>query len=159
MFNEVQGMEEINDIGPIKIKVMSHFRFSICDTTFFTEYTKDGVVNQVKIPQKLKFISYADSLNKPAAVGSLMISDYEKIGRSEQLHLAFLAIRAFQDKNNGALPELLNISHSDQVIEFAKRINASGKNDNCFSVENIEEDIIRKVSLYARAQVSPIASF
>ena len=158
VFKEVQGMSEINGLAPVAVKFLSPCSFSIGDTSAFSAYTREGIVEQVKVPTKFHFKSYEETLRNPAAVAPLAVSDFGKIGRPEQLHIAGEAIRVFQCENN-CLPELLNASHADRLVAIAQAINAAGKAEGGFSVDQVDEEVVRKVSLYARAQVSPIASF
>ena len=158
VFKEVQGMSEINGLGPVEIKFISPLSFSIGDTRGFSAYTCEGIVEQVKVPTIFHFKSYEETLFNPSAVAPLAVSDLHKFGRPEQLHLANLAIRAFESENN-CLPELLNTSHAERIVAIAQAINAAGKASRGFSVDSLDEDLVRKVSLYARAQVSPIATF
>ena len=158
IFKEVQGMTEINRLDPVQIKFISPFSFSVGDTSSFSPYTREGIVDQVKVPNKFKFRSYEETLKNPSAVEPLVVSDLGKFGRPEQLHIVSLAIRQFQAEN-GHLPEMLNSAHADRVLELAININAAAKDSNGLSVENIDDSVARNVALYARAQVSPIASF
>jgi ubiquitin-activating enzyme E1 len=158
VFKEVQGMSEINGQEPVPIKFVSPFSFSIGDTSNYSAYTREGIVEQVKVPTKFKFRSLEASLANPAAVDPLPVPDLGKFGRPEQLHFANVAIRQFEHKHK-ALPELLNEEHANEVVALAKELNTANKEANGFFVDAIDEDVIKKVSLYARAQVSPISSF
>ncbi len=123
----------------------------------------------------------AESLEK---TGEFAISDFAKIGRPEQSHLAFRALLAFQDKHNGQLPEVANEAHATEVLQLAKEINeqakakvsiltaivllfffAKGKQqqnanqsfeERIFEVDQVDEDVIKKVALFARGDISPM---
>lgn len=85
-FTEIQGMTELNGCKPVEIKVLGKngfvfsdfflggdtfdynkikccflcagpYTFSICDTTGFTDYVRGGIVAQVKMAKKIKFVS------------------------------------------------------------------------------------------------------
>ncbi|OMJ66711.1 hypothetical protein SteCoe_36353 [Stentor coeruleus] len=156
VFKEVEGMTEINNTTPKLVKFISPYSFSIGDTSNYKAYTRQGIVEQVKVPVKFRFRSLDDALQNPAANEPLIISDFGKIGRPEQLHFAQWAVREFK-KSYRFLPELMNQEHANEVVNIAKRLNDLGK--GVFSVEDIDEDVVRKVALYARAQISPISSF
>lgn len=156
VFKEVEGMTEINNSAPMLIKFVSPYSFSIGDTTNFTPYTRQGIVELVKVPLKFEFRSLDDALKNPAAKDPLIVSDLGKFGRPEQLHFAQWAVREFQ-KAYKILPELMNQDHANEVVNIAKRLNELGK--GIFDVEAIDENVVRKVALCARAQISPIASF
>ena len=57
-FREVQGMEELNALGPILIDVIDGFSFKLrLDTTGFQAYQRQGLVENVKVPKKIAFHS------------------------------------------------------------------------------------------------------
>ncbi len=56
-FTEVQGMTQLNNSAPRKIKVLSPYTFSIEDTTTYGQYKTGGYVQQVKQPVSLDFVS------------------------------------------------------------------------------------------------------
>jgi ubiquitin-activating enzyme E1 len=56
-FKEIQGMTELNDITPRKIKVFGPYSFSIGDTSSFGEYANGGLFTQVKVPKFIDFVS------------------------------------------------------------------------------------------------------
>ena len=159
VFKEVQGMSQINNLPPMEVKFISPFSFSIGDTSAFSDYTREGIVEQVKVPTTFNFRSFEETLANPATnEHPMVITDFGKFGRAEQLHLATWAVREFQ-KHHGHLPGLLSQEHAALVLEQAKSINAAQKAAGHFSVDEVDETVVRTVSLYARAQVSPIASF
>lgn len=159
VFREVQGMSEINNREPMEVKFVSPFSFSIGDTSAFSGYTREGIVEQVKVPKTFNFRSFEESLANPETnEHPFIITDYGKFGRAQQLHIATWAVREFQ-KRHGHLPELHNESHASEVLSLANEINASQQGKTHFNVEKIEESTVRNLSLYARAQLSPIASF
>ncbi len=50
-------MTELNGCAPRKIKVLGPYTFSIGDTSGMSDYTRGGIVTQVKMPQKVSFVS------------------------------------------------------------------------------------------------------
>jgi ubiquitin-activating enzyme E1 len=159
VFKEVQGMSEINNLQPMEVKFVSPFSFSIGDTSAFSDYTREGIVEQVKVPTNFNFRSLRESLVNPATnEHPLNITDFGKFGRAEQLHIVFWAVREFQRKH-GNLPALHNDQHAQEVFAIANEINARQKELGHFNVEAVEESVVRYVSRFARAQVSPVASF
>lgn len=98
-FSEVQGMSQLNGCAPIKIKVLGPFTFSIGDTSGFSDYIRGGIVTQVKMPKKLSFKSYEDSIASP----EFLITDFAKFDRPALLHIAFQALHLFV-KETGAKP-------------------------------------------------------
>lgn len=51
-------MVELNNCKPRKIKVLGPYTFSIGDTRNFSEYQREGIVTQVKMPTTLRFVSH-----------------------------------------------------------------------------------------------------
>ena len=50
-------MTELNGCAPRKIKVLGPYTFSIGDTSGMSDYVRGGIVTQVKMPQKVSFVS------------------------------------------------------------------------------------------------------
>ncbi|CAI9181591.1 unnamed protein product, partial [Rangifer tarandus platyrhynchus] len=90
-FTEVQGMNELNGICPLEIKVLGPYTFCICDTSNFSDYIHGGIVSQVKIAKKISFKSLLNSL----AESDFVITDFAKYSRSAQLHIGFQALHQF----------------------------------------------------------------
>ncbi|CAG9321373.1 unnamed protein product [Blepharisma stoltei] len=158
VFKEVQGMEELNNSPPRPIKVLGPYTFSIEDTTGYQAYQREGIVEQVKIPEKFHFKSWEESNLNPIVKDPLPVPDLGKFGRSEHLHIAFRALREFQ-RRHGSLPELHNQAHADEVVALAREINQAAKDQEKLFVDEVDAKVVEKVALYARAQISPIAAF
>lgn len=158
VFREVQGMTELNDTPPRPIKYIGPYSFSIEDTTGYSPYLREGIVEQVKVPSKFTFKSYDESCLNPVLEEPLMVPDLGKFGRPEQLHIAFRALREYQ-RRNGRLPYLNNTSQSEEVYHIAVEINSHAKTHNGLYVEEVERSVVEKVALYSRAQISPMAAF
>ena len=62
-------MEELNNTPPRPIKFVGPFAFSIEDTTGYSPYLREGIVEQVKVPETLNFKSWTDSLLTPVPEG------------------------------------------------------------------------------------------
>ena len=56
-FKDVEGMTELNDAPPMKVNVKGPFALEIVDTTVFSAYKKGGVMQEVKMPSTLNFVS------------------------------------------------------------------------------------------------------
>ena len=89
-------MTELNTLPPTQIEVIDGFSFKLkVDATGFNAYTRQGIVENVKVPKKVSFHSLKQSLHNPTAssqFGMLETPDLSKFGRPEQLHLAYSAI-------------------------------------------------------------------
>uniref|UniRef100_A0A7N6AUI7 E1 ubiquitin-activating enzyme n=1 Tax=Anabas testudineus TaxID=64144 RepID=A0A7N6AUI7_ANATE len=95
VFSEVQGMTELNSVGPVEIKAHGPYSFSIGDTSAFSEYERGGVVTEVKQPFVVKFKPLSDAL---LDLELLKMNDYGKVSRHHTLHLAFQALHNFVKK-------------------------------------------------------------
>jgi len=100
-FVEIEGMVGLNKLsGPVEItKVIGPFSFKIdLDTREMPAYTRQGLVENVKV---IKYVSYHDlakSYANPlasATYGMLETPDLRNWGRSDHLHIALRAIHDF----------------------------------------------------------------
>lgn len=67
-FKEVEGMTELNSLPPTKIEVIDGFSFKLfVDTTFFGAYTREGLVENVKVPKTMSYHSLKQSIHNPVA--------------------------------------------------------------------------------------------
>ncbi|WAR26531.1 UBA1-like protein [Mya arenaria] len=148
-FTEVQGMTELNDHEPFKIKVLGPYTFSIGDTKSFSKYTKGGIVTKVKMPKKMKFKSIKEAENAPEFV----MTDFAKFDRPGQLHIAFQALYEFE-KRKSALPCSRSKDDATAFLEIFKEVNAA----SAAKVEDIDEDLIREFAMGARGDLSPMAA-
>ena len=51
-------MIELNGCEPKKITILGPYTFSIGDTSSYSDYVRGGNVTQVKMPQKVSFVSW-----------------------------------------------------------------------------------------------------
>lgn len=123
-------MAEINDLPHIEIFDTKAYSFRLrLDTTNFGAYSRQGLVEDIKVPKAISFHSLAESRKNPAAsteYGMLepMDMNFFGMGRSEQLHLSIGAIHQF--KNTEGRYPADNEEDLAKVIAFAKAINAGG---------------------------------
>ncbi|XP_054272090.1 ubiquitin-like modifier-activating enzyme 1 [Macrosteles quadrilineatus] len=123
-FTEIQGMVELNNCEPKKIKVLGPYTFSIGDTTKFSDYVRGGIVTQVKMPKNVSFKCLSDSLKEP----EFLITDFGKFDHPAQLHLAFQALDAFE-KNKGRKPKPWSKEDAAEFVNLVSDINkAEGSN-------------------------------
>ena len=99
VFREVEGMTQLNEQKPIKITGTTTFTITLdLDSSSFSDYQRQGVVENQKVPKKVEFHSWAQSYKNPAGssqYGMLETPDLAKFGRSEQLHAALVGIHEF----------------------------------------------------------------
>ncbi|CAG0912219.1 unnamed protein product [Notodromas monacha] len=136
-FSEVRGMEELNGMDHIAVKVLGkentvHFSvnklnlqflrddspdsFSICDTSGFSPHLGGGIITQVKKPRTVDFLEYSEALSAPA----YFVTDFAKLDRSGQLHVAFVTLSAFRDANEGRLPAAWDERDAESFLSLAK---------------------------------------
>lgn len=160
-FSEVQGMHEINNAPPMEIKVTGKHTFTIGDTTAFSPYLREGIVTQVKTPTKIKFKSYRDACIDPIAEGEdmLVVADFAKFSRPEQLHYAIQALFEYQEKH-GELPEIDNASAIDECEKIANELHEKSKNlQHAAVVNDIDKKIVSYVTKFSKCHISPMAAF
>jgi len=93
-------MTEINNREPIEIvNVKGPFSFQIkLDTREFGAYTRQGIVENQKVPKPASFHSLEQSYVNPvasSACGMLETPDLRNWGRSDQIYVAVRAVHAF----------------------------------------------------------------
>jgi ubiquitin-activating enzyme E1 len=147
VFEGVEGMDELNKIGPIPIKSTGKHTFAICDTTTFKPYAGSGYVKQVKQPKKFQYESLATQLEKPI----ILDYDYAKLGRPQQLHAFLRALSEFRTKHNNQLPRPYNDQDAQEVVELAKKYVDSNT--------TLDEELVRTLAYGSRGNLSPMAAF
>jgi ubiquitin-activating enzyme E1 len=121
-FREVEGMTELNGTGPYKVIKTTKHTFTLeLDSSAFGDYTKQGIVENKKMPKPVQFHAWAESFKNPAGssqYGMLETPDLAKFGRSEQLHAALFGITLFVKANN-RYPED-NETDTKQCVELTQ---------------------------------------
>jgi len=148
-FSEVRGMTELNGMSVVVKNVKKHSFELDLDTSAFSPYVGGGIATQVKETKTLKFASYADSLESP---GDFLLSDFAKMERSPQLHLAFGALDAYVAKH-GASPTPGSDSDAEKFVAEAEALNATRK-----AVDEVDKDLLKTFSKTCRGHVSPMAA-
>ena len=78
------------------------------DTSNYASYARGGIVTQFKRPKQLAFKPLQQAIESP---GEFLFSDFSKIERPGLLHIAFLALDAFQVLVKAALEALMRTAH------------------------------------------------
>ncbi|XP_062040592.1 ubiquitin-like modifier-activating enzyme 1 [Lepus europaeus] len=151
-FTEVQGMNELNGIHPLEIKVLGPYTFSICDTSSFSEYIRGGIVSQVKVPKKISFKSLVVSLAEP----DFVITDFAKYSRPAQLHIGFQALHRFCSQYNRS-PRPHNEEDAAELVILAQTLNSEALPPGQQDI--LDEDLIRKLAYVAAGNLAPINAF
>lgn len=111
-FTEVQGMVELNDGQPRKIKVLGPYTFALEDTdvSSFGDYIRGGYATQVKMPADVSFKPLFEAFASP----DYIITDFAKMDRMSTLHACFASLDEFP---GGSLPRP---GSADDAAEFAR---------------------------------------
>ncbi|KAI9815354.1 MAG: E1 ubiquitin-activating protein [Thelocarpon impressellum] len=149
-FTEIEGMEGLNNAPPRKITVKGPYTFSIGDVTGLGEYKRGGLYSQAKMP---KFINF-EPLSKQLAKPELLISDFAKFDRPQQIHIGFSALHRFSEQHAGELPKPHSEADAAEVLKYSEEIASQGTE----KVE-LDEKLIRELSYQARGDLSPMAAF
>lgn len=98
-FTEVQGMVELNDDKPHKIKVLGPYTFALeeTDISSFANYVRGGYATQVKMPVTVSFKPLGEAFASPEYV----ITDFAKMDHMDTVHACFAAI---DELPGGSLP-------------------------------------------------------
>lgn len=147
-FSEVQGMTELNNCEPVKIKVLGPYSFSIGDTSSFSSYIRGGYAKQVKVPQKFNFKPLHESLKEP----EFLYSDFAKMDRPIQLHVAFRALNEYKSMSN-QLPRPWNKEDSEKFLNVFTHVL---KTEYPQHVNSIDKSLIEKFSYICSGNCSPI---
>jgi ubiquitin-activating enzyme E1 len=148
-FSEVRGMEGLNEGAPRKVTVKGPYSFSIGDVSGLGTYRGGGLFTQVVMPKSLDFQPLAGQLKEP----ELIISDFAKFDRPQQLHLGIQALHHFRD-TKGSWPRPHNNSDAEEILEITR----SMAKDAGVEVE-LNEKLIIELSYQAQGDLSPMAAF
>ncbi|XXG44320.1 hypothetical protein AAC387_Pa01g4156 [Persea americana] len=152
VFSEVQGMTELNDGKPRKVKNTRPYSFTLEeDTLNFGQYEKGGIVTQVKQPKILNFKPLREALKDP---GDFLLSDFSKFDRPPLLHLAFQSLDKFVTEV-GRLPIAGSQEDAEKLIWLASGIN-EGMGDG--RLEDIDKKLLWHFANGSRAVLNPMAA-
>lgn len=148
-FTEVKGMDGLNNSAPRKVTVKGPYTFTIGDVSGLGSYQGGGIYSQVKMPKFIDFQPLSEQLKKP----ELLISDFAKFDRPQQLHIGIQALHKFAEAHGSQLPRPHNDSDAQEVLKIAKDLAAAEEE----KVE-LDDKIIKELSYQARGDLNPLAS-
>ena len=170
-FKEIKGLEELNNDEPKKIKIMSRYHISIENNNINNNtYISGGIVEEVKIPIELNFLSFKEQFFIPNENEAQIKLDKSKMYVNELIHCGIVALHQYYDKFNN-LPEQNDMTQSAIVIDFAKKFyeNAVSKGLNWIKIKKnknknekyipFNEDYILKIIRWSKSEINPICSF
>ncbi|XP_071438940.1 ubiquitin-like modifier-activating enzyme 1 isoform X2 [Hetaerina americana] len=144
-FSEIQGMEELNNCPPKRIKVIGPYTLSIGNTSKFSKYQRGGIVSQVKMPKILNFKELKKSISSP----DMLVTDFSKMDSLSSIHLAFLTLHHFKAKHC-RLPQPWNENDAEEFLSLA-RDHAPN-----FNVSEFKEDDLLKFAKMASGDICPM---
>lgn len=158
IFKEIEGMEELNNSEPIKIFKLSEYKYYINYEQKLNNYIKGGIIEEVKIPKKIEYVSYKDYIENPNFLFEL---DGSKKDRNCQLHCFFLSIQKFFD-NYQKLPDINDENQAEEIVNFSKEYYNlfKEKNNKLFlKSKSLDNNFIKSLSLISQAQLATDSSF
>ncbi|XP_060555523.1 ubiquitin-like modifier-activating enzyme 6 [Ruditapes philippinarum] len=150
-FKEVSGMTEINKVQ-CKIKVISPYAFSICDTSGsdFSPYISGGICTQVKVAKTLTFENLQTQLIKP----DILVTDFSKMEVPISIHAGFNALYKFRE-SHGRLPNVWCSEDADKMLALVTEMKGQGKFTD---IGEISDDVIRLLSYTCRGSFLPLCA-
>ena len=172
-FKEIEGMVELNNCSPKKIKINENI-IEIDDTSNFSDYIQGGSIFNVKIKKSLKFESFKERVEEPFKEGEEYNDtlDFLNPNIQEILGIGLLSLFQFYEENKH-LPNINESEDATKLFQIAKSILIKKENEGTFWVKNIRNDIevydidfnrifentIRHLSNWAKVEICPISSF
>jgi ubiquitin-activating enzyme E1 len=160
-FKEIEGMTEVNG-QTFEIKVLSPYAFTLnADATNWGKYVRNGLAEQVKVPQSVNFRGLEESLQAPVGgdIPALENPDLDKWGRPEHLHIGLNAILDFVEAN-GRLPRLNNEEDAESFLKLYEKQNSGTiEIEGRVKVDEILPELVKNIAKFADAQTSPHAAF
>ena len=169
IFKELEGMTELNNCEPKTIKILSNNSVEIDDTSNFSDYISGGIMEQIKLQKNYHFKSLEEKFEIPYTEEDIPNQiDYSKENTNEIIHIGILALNKYYKMNNN-LPELNNEEQAKELLKLSKEIYDIKNKNNIFWLDELEENFenfdkifentILRLSLWSRAEISPISSF
>ena len=142
IIKEVTGMAEVCDAPPRPIKIVSSNQFSIENTSKYSDYSKGGLVERVKIPrpvffQSLKELILSNEINK-----KITTLDDNKLQMKETLHLLYQGLFLIYDTYN-TIPVINSEEKFYECLNLLKKaFNNKKSNDSIEFNENYAKNFI-----------------
>ncbi|KAL3442440.1 hypothetical protein BJX65DRAFT_312893 [Aspergillus insuetus] len=149
-FTEIKGMDALNNAAPRKITVKGPYSFSIGDVSGLGSYQGGGLFTQVKMPKFIDFQPLSEQIKKP----ELLMSDFAKFDRPQQLHIGVQALHRFAETHGGQFPRPHHETDAQEVLKIANDLAASQED----KVE-LDEKLLKELSYQAQGDLNPLAAF
>jgi ubiquitin-activating enzyme E1 len=108
----------------------------------------------VKQPKSFQFAPLRQALRNP---GELIITDYAKFGRAEQLHIAFIALHRYMERNGGAVPQPSVERDAAAFVSIAQEVHTEFA-DSPIGACPLDLDIMNKFANVSSGNLSPMAA-
>lgn len=158
VFKEIEGMIELNDGKPRKIKIIKSKNSFILDedTSCFGEYIKNGIFTEKKMPKRISYSTFGKNLISP------IIDENNQCENASTIHSLIYATQKFYDENK-KLPDLNKEEHSKIIYNNAKEFYEKNKKNFIFFEEDGEEDFNEELALnlsyFISAEISTYTTF
>lgn len=161
-FKGVEGMTELNNGKPVKVIDTKMYNFTIdLDTTKYPAYERKnmntyGTVVEVKMPKELACRPLRESMEKPdfsmdpSGMGGTF--DFDKFGRTELLHVLYLALDDYR-RAHGGLPKMQDGEAAAEYVKFVQAAKARTGLET-----EIDEELVKKFARTAGAVLIPFVS-
>ena len=157
-FKEIEGMEQLNYLEPTKIFKINEHEYFINYNIKLDNYIKGGIIEEVKIPQKMQYLSYKEYMENPKDIDDL---DGNKKNRNCLLHCYILAIQKYFDKYQ-KLPNINDETQADEIVKLSKEFYISFKNngnDLFKKSKYFDNNFIKDLILISLVQLPTDSSF
>uniref|UniRef100_A0A663FGL2 E1 ubiquitin-activating enzyme n=1 Tax=Aquila chrysaetos chrysaetos TaxID=223781 RepID=A0A663FGL2_AQUCH len=134
-FTEVEGMEELNSCGPVEIRVLGPYTFSIGDTSGFGDY----------MPKHIRFKRLREALVEP----ELMITDFGKAERPPIMHWGWQALHRFI-RQHGRPPRPRHQGDAAEVVALTREVAPGAE---------LDEELLRELAFQATGDLAPVNAF
>jgi hypothetical protein len=106
-----------------KVTVVNSNKFRIGDTRLYSGYTRGGLAKLIKVPELVKFKPYHEVYNTGDPIWSpdLLYHDGMKIFWNNIIHLGFLALGAYEEKN-GSMPGSYCLEDFKELVKIAQEL-------------------------------------
>ena len=165
ILKEVKGLEFLNDNIPKKIENVNKNSFEIQNNyKSKKKYICGGIIEEVKIPKKMKFNSLKIDLYVPN--NNFVTLDKGKKKSNILLHCSFVGLHHYFNLYD-KLPELNNLEDVSQVIEFSYKyyLEIKEKYTEYLYIKRkkelieFDEIFIKNAIRWAKSEINPICNF
>ena len=157
IISNVEGMIEINNNKPIKVKIIDNNKISIdIDTSNFNKYIKGGILKEFFPKIEKNYSSLKDNFENPKCD-----IDFIEDENTCQRHSLIIGLHEYFNKYK-FLPEFNNLNQAAEVYKFSKNYFNKKKleqNELFLEKEKLDEDIILNLSKWSRAELPSYCNF